>query len=158
MGDYDARLKRGFALIDKMGWPQERMLKQKDAYPDIYNLTVGHLFGDIWTRPHLSLRERELITMAAIIAQGRPMGVATHFASAIKNGISKETIMELIIHVSAYAGWPVISHSIITFNQAMEELEAEKKAKAGARSKGKRKAQAAPKPKTKSRAGARAAA
>jgi len=156
MGDYDARLKRGFALIDKMGWPQERMLKQKEAYPDIYDLTVGHLFGDIWTRPHLSLRERELITMAAIIAQGRPMGVATHFASAIKNGISKETIMELIIHVSAYAGWPVISHSIITFNQAMEELEAEKKTKARAKSKSR--AKAAPKPKSRSRAAGRAAA
>lgn len=128
MGDYDKRMKRGFALIEKMGWPQSRMLKQKEVYPDIYNLTVGHLFGDIWTRPHLSLRDRELITMAAIIAQGRPLGVQTHFASAIKNGFTKAQIMELIIHVGAYAGWPVITHAILQFNAAMEEVANEKKA------------------------------
>lgn len=138
MGDYDERMKRGFALIDKMGWPQSRMLKQKEIYPDIYNLTVGHLFGDIWTRPHLSLRDRELITMAAIIAQGRPMGVQTHFASAIKNGFTKEQIMELIIHVGAYSGWPVITHSILQFNAAMDEVAAEKKAKTKSKSKGKK--------------------
>jgi 4-carboxymuconolactone decarboxylase len=129
MGDYDDRMKRGFELIAKMGFPQERMLKQKEAYPAIYELTVGHLFGDIWSRPHLSLRERELITMAAIIAQGRPMGVGTHFGSAVKNGITKEQIMELIIHVGAYAGWPVMSHAIAQFNQAMEELAEERKKK-----------------------------
>lgn len=129
MGDYDDRMKRGFDFIEKQGFPQNKMMKQREAYPDIYDMTVGHLFGDIWTRPHLSVRDRELITMAAIIAMGRPMGVASHFRSAARAGITKDQIMELILHVGHYAGWPVISHAIIQYNEAMEQAEQDGKTK-----------------------------
>jgi alkylhydroperoxidase/carboxymuconolactone decarboxylase family protein YurZ len=54
-------------MLKKMG-RQDTMFDQKDLYPELYDLSVGHLFGDIWTRPHLSLRERQLITLAANIA------------------------------------------------------------------------------------------
>jgi 4-carboxymuconolactone decarboxylase len=134
MNDYANRTKRGFEIIRKMGFPQDKMMKQKETYPDLYDLTVGHLFGDIWSRPHLSLRDRELITMASIIAQGR-LGAQSHFRSAVNSGISKEEIMELIIQVGAYSGWPVMTPAIMQFNAAMEEnaQAAKKKKRSGRR-------------------------
>ena len=127
MNDYAKRMKRGFETIKKMGFPQDKMMKQKETYPDLYDLTVGHLFGDIWSRPHLSLRDRELITIASIVAHGRP-GAVSHFRSAMNSGISKEQLMELIIHVGAYAGWPVMTPAVMQFNEAMAENAKAKKA------------------------------
>lgn len=137
MSDYEKRTKRGFEIMKKMGFPQDKMLKQKETYPDLYDLTVGHLFGDIWSRPHLSLRDRELITLSSIITMARP-GAQSHFRSATNSGISKEEIMELIIQVGAYAGWPVMTPAIMQYNQAMEENAKEKKITKGKRRSGRK--------------------
>ena len=69
--DYDARFERGMRVLKKMG-RENLMLNQKALYPDMYDMSVGHLFGDVWGRPGLSLRERQLVTLAANIALARP--------------------------------------------------------------------------------------
>lgn len=104
------------------------MLEQKALYEDIYRYSVGFLFGEIWNRPHLSHRDRQLITLAANIALSRPTGTPNHYRSAKALGISHEEIMELILHVGMYAGWPCIAHAC---NQYTEVLEAEKNEKPG---------------------------
>jgi 4-carboxymuconolactone decarboxylase len=124
----DARMKRGFKVLKKMG-RDNLMLDQKAAYPALYELSVGHLFGDIWSRPHLSLRERQLITLACNIALARATGNHSHYHSAMHIGIKKEAIMELIIHVGAYAGWPVMGHALRQFNKVLAVADARKKQK-----------------------------
>jgi len=99
------------------------MLEQKALSEDIYRYSVGFLFGEIWNRPHLSHRDRQLITLAANIALSRPTGTPNHYRSAKALGISREEIMELIFHVGMYSGWPCIAHAC---NQYTEVLEAEK--------------------------------
>ena len=99
----------------------QTMMDQKVLYPDLYDLSVGHLFGDIWARPHLTLRERELITMASNISLARPVGTHSHYRSAQHIGITKEEIMELIIHVGHYAGWPAIALAVIQFTEVLKE-------------------------------------
>ena len=100
------------------------MLDQKALSEDVYRYSVGHLFGDIWTRPHLSQRDRQLITLAANIALSRPTGTPAHYRSAKALGVSHEEIMELILHVGMYGGWLCIAHAC---KQYTEVLEAEKK-------------------------------
>lgn len=118
------RWDKGMEILREMG-REGTMMNQKELYPDLYNLSVGYLFGEIWSRPHLSIRERELITLAANIALARPAGTHSHYRSAQHIGITKEQIMELIIHVGHYAGWPAIAHAIIQFEQVLKE-DAEK--------------------------------
>lgn len=122
--EHNERMKRGFEVLKEMG-RLETMLNQKDLYPDLYNLSVGYLFGEIWTRPHLNIRERELITLAANIAMARPVGTHSHYRSAQHIGITKEEIMEVIIHVGHYAGWPTMSHAVGQFTEVLKE-DAEK--------------------------------
>jgi 4-carboxymuconolactone decarboxylase len=117
--DYEDRMKRGYELLEIMG--RDTMEHQRKLYPDLHELSVGHLFGDIWTRPHLTLRERQLITLAVNIALARPTSNQSHFRSAHHIGITKEQIMELIIHVGHYAGWPTIAHATRQYIQVLEE-------------------------------------
>ena len=105
MGENDERMKRGVKILKKMG-RHGLLERQKEDYPDLYQLTTANLFGDIWTRPHLSLRDRQLITIAAGVALARTTGNHSHYHSALQMGITREQLIELIIHVGHYAGWP----------------------------------------------------
>ena len=128
MKGYAARMKRGQKLLEKLGQRGPGLTVQKQLYPDLYELSVGHLFGDIWTRPHLTLRERQLVTLAVNIGLVRPRGTPPHFRSALHLGFTKEEIMEVIIHAGTYAGWSAMGNAAHQFAEVLEELEREKKA------------------------------
>lgn len=66
------------------------------------------LFGEVWSREEqLSLRDRSLVTVVALMAQGIPDGsIRFHLMSAKKNGITKEEIAEIVTHAAFYCGWP----------------------------------------------------
>ena len=128
MKGYAARMKRGHKLLEKLGQRGPGLMVQKELYPDLYELSVGHLFGDIWTRPHLTLRERQLVTLAVNIGLVRPRGTPPHFRSALHLGFTKEEIMEVIIHAGTYAGWSAMGNAAHQFAEVLEDLEREKKA------------------------------
>ena len=128
MGDYQKRYDRGMKLLKKMG-REELMLEQKALCPDMYDISVGHLFGDIWARPGLSLRDRQLVTLAANIALARANGNYSHYRSAQQIGITKDEICEVILQVGHYAGWPTLSNAIRQFTAVLEEDAANKKRK-----------------------------
>jgi 4-carboxymuconolactone decarboxylase len=104
---------------------------QRALYDDLYKYTVGFLFGEIWNRPHLSMRDRQLITLAANIATARPNGTQLHYKSAKAVGITHEEIMELIIHVGMYGGWPCMSLACKQYAEILAKEKAEE-AKAAA--------------------------
>ncbi|WP_417070019.1 carboxymuconolactone decarboxylase family protein [Niveibacterium terrae] len=76
------------------------------AAPKLAQLTREVLFGDIWTRPILTPRERSLITVAALVALCRSEQLPIHFAKALENGVSREELIEAITHLAFYSGWP----------------------------------------------------
>ena len=77
----------------------------------------------------MSLRERQLVTLAANIALCRPTGNYSHYRSARHIGITKEEICEVIIQVGHYAGWPTISNAVRQFSAVLEEDAAIKQGK-----------------------------
>jgi 4-carboxymuconolactone decarboxylase len=74
--------------------------------PKLAELTDDMLFEDVWNRPELSARDRSLITVAALTAGGNTEQLGSHLGRAIKNGVTKEELIEAITHVTLYAGWP----------------------------------------------------
>ena len=126
--DYKKRHKRGMELLKKMG-REELMMEQKALCPDMYEMSVGHLFGDVWARPGLSLRERQLVTLAANIALARPTGNYSHYRSSHHIGITQQEICEVIIQVGHYAGWPTISNAVRQYTAVLEEEKEIKKGK-----------------------------
>jgi len=122
VSDYEDRYKRGMEVLKKMG-REELMMDQKALCPELYEMSVGHLFGDVWARPGLSLRERQLVTLAANIALARPSGNHSHYRSSKHIGITHEEIMEVIIQVGHYAGWPTISNAVRQYTAVLKEEE-----------------------------------
>ena len=76
--------------------------------PKFAELNDDVLFGEIWSREaQLSLRDRSLVTVTALMAQGlTDTAFQYHLQSAKKNGITKEEIAEILTHAAFYAGWP----------------------------------------------------
>ena len=76
--------------------------------PKFAELNDDILFGEVWSREDkLSLRDRSLITVVALMSKGiLDSSLQTHLLNAKKNGISQEEMSEIITHAAFYAGWP----------------------------------------------------
>lgn len=77
-----------------------------DFAPKLAQLTDDVLFGDVWERAELSPRDRSLVTVAALIANGNTEQLPGHLSRAQQNGLSETELAEVIIHLAFYAGWP----------------------------------------------------
>ena len=75
--------------------------------PEFAELNDDVLFGEVWSREDkLSLRDRSLVTVVALMAQGlTDESFRYHLMSAKKNGITREEIAEIITHATFYCGW-----------------------------------------------------
>ncbi len=76
--------------------------------PEFAHLNDDILFGEVWSRnDKLSLRDRSVVTVVALISQGLiDSSLKAHLETAKKNGITREEIAEIITHAAFYAGWP----------------------------------------------------
>lgn len=76
--------------------------------PKFAELNDDVLFGEVWSRnDKLSLRDRSMVTVVALMSQGlTDSSLLHHLQSAKNNGITREEIAEIITHAAFYAGWP----------------------------------------------------
>ncbi|WP_042163001.1 carboxymuconolactone decarboxylase family protein [Paenibacillus gorillae] len=74
--------------------------------PAFVQYTEEVLFGEVWRRSELSLRERSLITVSALMTGGNVKQLDYHFKLAKENGISEEELAEAVTHLAFYTGWP----------------------------------------------------
>jgi len=91
--------------LDKMkevyGWDMP------DFPSDYFKFTVEHLFGTIWTRPELSMRDRRLLTLSTVATQGLPDLMEIQFTAALDNGeLTEAEAREIAIFLTHYIGWP----------------------------------------------------
>lgn len=93
--------------------------KLGDFAPKFAEINDDVLFGEVWSREDkLSLRDRSLVTVVALMSQGLvDSSFKYHLMSAKNNGITKEEIAEIITHAAFYAGWP---KAWAAFNMAKE--------------------------------------
>ena len=78
-------------------------------------------WGDVWGRPGLDRRTRSCITLAILTALRAEGEIAIHVRAAIRNGVTREEIAEVLLHTSIYAGVPAANAA---FAIAQEVLEA----------------------------------
>ena|SRR5689334_12779342 len=96
--------------------------KVGEIAPKLAELGDTVLFGDIWERPQLSKRDRSLITCAAIVAFGWTEQMKTHFPRAIRNGVTKEELIEMITHMAFYSGWPSASTAALNAREIFADI------------------------------------
>jgi 4-carboxymuconolactone decarboxylase len=96
-----------------------------DFAPKLASLTDDVLFGDVWERPGLSKRDRSLITVTTLVALCRTEQMAFHMQRAIENGLTVDELIETIIHLAFYAGWPSAMSAIGTAKRLFEDEPSE---------------------------------
>jgi 4-carboxymuconolactone decarboxylase len=74
--------------------------------PGLVQDTTDVLFKDLWLRPGLAPRDRSLVTVSALIANGQTAQITPHLNRALDNGLTQEAAGEVISHLAYYAGWP----------------------------------------------------
>jgi len=78
-----------------------------DVAPDFAQYLLEFGFGDIYSRPGLDLRSREIATIAALTAIGHAQPqLKVHLAAGLNVGLTREEIVETIMQMALYAGFP----------------------------------------------------
>lgn len=123
--DLSAR-ERGLALLDQMLGP-ERALATRQAWlqlaPDFERYVVEFLSGEVWSRPGLDLKIKSLCTITVLAALGRPHGLELNIRMALNNGATPEEIVEALLHIAPYAGFPACWEGLVIADRVFKEEE-----------------------------------
>jgi 4-carboxymuconolactone decarboxylase len=74
-------------------------------------LALENVYETLWTRPGLALRDRSLVTLGILIALRAEREMRSHFAAAIRNGLTPAELEEVVYHAAGYAGFPAAAHA-----------------------------------------------
>ena len=107
---------QGLAVLKKIGWGTNEGLREIDE--ELWALTLENNFGSIWSRPGLSLRDREMICISALVTLGAN-GVGAHFRNAHAVGLTNAELKEIILQVMPYAGLPKALHAMNIFKKVV---------------------------------------
>ena len=103
------RYERGLAKLREIdGEAGERVIQSlADIAPDFARYIVEFPFGDIYSRPGLDLKSREIAVIAALTALGNAAPqLKVHIGAALNVGVRREEVLETIMQMAVYAGFP----------------------------------------------------
>jgi 4-carboxymuconolactone decarboxylase len=92
-----------------------------DLTRDFQDLITRYAWGDVWSRPGLDRRTRSCMTIIALVALGREHELALHLRAAIRNGLTREEISEVLIHSAVYCGVPAANGAFAVAQRILDE-------------------------------------
>ena len=112
--DHSAMYERGAETMRAIGSASPRPGRGRfpnlppEQADDVQRKLVEFCFGDTWGREgsHVDLKTRRLLTIAALVATGRERQLRGHIGGALAQGITPEEVVESIVHLIAYCGFP----------------------------------------------------
>lgn len=88
-----------------------------EVAPKLGEYTNDVLFAELWRDPGLSARDRSLVTVASLIAQGQAAQLPFHLNRAMDNGLSTAEASEVLTHLAFYVGWPKAMSAVPVFKE-----------------------------------------
>jgi 4-carboxymuconolactone decarboxylase len=107
----EQHFENGLAMLETMvGEAEAERIRQgwREISPDLERLILEFVAGRIWTRSGLDLKTRSLSTVAALTALGRTSALELNIRMALGNGSTKEDVLEIMLHMAPYAGFPAV--------------------------------------------------
>jgi 4-carboxymuconolactone decarboxylase len=142
--------KAGLAMRKKVlgaDYVERAIANSDDLNMPFQEVATEMAWGKVWSRPGLDLPTRSIATLAMCIALNRPDELKIHLRGAIRNGVTRTQIRELILHSFLYCGGPAALDAYKAVRSALPEIEAaEKAAKSAAKKKSRAPAGRAAKP------------
>lgn len=101
----------------------ERQFRAADEFTrPIQEMATRAGWGTTWARPGLGLRERSMITIAFVVARGKPEELMLHLRGAMRNGVTRNEVREILLQSAVYCGFP---EALGAFRVAKEFFAAE---------------------------------
>ena len=91
--------------------------------PGLVENTTNILFRELWLRPALAPRDRSLVTVSALIANGQTAQIAYHLGRAMDNGLTREQASEVLTQIAFYAGWPCAFSALPVVKDVFEKRQ-----------------------------------
>jgi 4-carboxymuconolactone decarboxylase len=96
----------------------------KDISPDFADLLIEFPFGDVYSRPGLDLKSREIATVAALTAMGTAAPqLRVHIHGALNVGCSRQEIIEIMIQMAVYAGFPAALNGLFAAKEVFAQQD-----------------------------------
>src|SRR5258708_32457889 len=89
--------------------------------PGLEKSAQGTLLGDVWKRPGLSVRDRSVVTLAALIGRNQTVEMRFYLNVALDNGVKPAEISEIITHLAFYSGWGNAMSAVAVVKDAFAE-------------------------------------
>lgn len=121
----EERLRRGDKTVRDLnnGQSQATLERMREEFPFLAEATQAYALGDLWSRPGLDNRTRQLAAVAAFAATGEVQFMKIHAAYALNIGVSEQELKEIIYMVTVPAGFP----RAISASRILSELFAERR-------------------------------
>lgn len=125
----DALITRGVEIKEQMFGAEHGQAKLDQATEftrEFEELVARYCFAEVWGREKQLPRDvRSMLTIAMLVALGRPHEVRVHVRGAIANGVSKDQIREVLIHSAIYCGIPAAVDGFRNAAEVLDELGVE---------------------------------
>lgn len=96
----------------------------KEISPDFADLLIEFPFGDVYSRPGLDLKSREIATVAALTAMGTAAPqLRVHIHGALNVGCSRQEIVEVMIQMAVYAGFPAALNGLFAAKEVFAQQD-----------------------------------
>lgn len=121
------RFNRGWEKLKEVdGEAGEKVIESlKDIAPDLGRYTIEFPFGDIYSRPDLDLRSREIAVVAALTALGTAAPqLKVHIHGALNVGVSREEVVGIITMMAVYAGFPAALNGMAAAKEVFADRDA----------------------------------
>ena len=118
------RYKRGWEKLKEIdGSAGEQVIDAlKSIAPDLGRYIIEFAFGDVYSRGVLSLKEREIATVAALVALGNAQSqLKIHIHGALNVGCTRQEIVEIMMQMAIYAGFPAALNGIFATKDVFVE-------------------------------------
>ncbi len=122
----EERYERGLRKLNEVDKEQVGRIVAglQDIAPDFARYLIEFPFGDIYTRPGLDLRARQIATVAALTALGTAMPqLKVHIHGALNVGCTRQEITEVIMQMAVYAGFPAALNGLSVAKEVFTERE-----------------------------------
>jgi 4-carboxymuconolactone decarboxylase len=124
--DDNERYQRGWEKLREIdGEAGERVIASlKDIAPEFARLLIEFPFGDIYSRPGLDLKSREIAVVAALTALGNATPqLKVHINGALNVGCSQQEVIEIMMQMAVYAGFPAALNGLFAAKEVFTERE-----------------------------------
>jgi 4-carboxymuconolactone decarboxylase len=95
--------------------------RSTDFTAEFQDLITRYAWGEIWTRPGLDRRTRSCMTLIALVALNRMDELGMHVRAALRNGLTREEIKEVLLHSAIYCGVPAANAAFAVAQQVLNE-------------------------------------